>query len=156
VRQAGIPYDARVMNRRRHFQLPFLALALGALAGCGRADSPVTGPPAVAPKSVVAGTVRDTGGVVIAGATVTLRDTHVVPGPSAGRVASPAALAHDVLMLTSGADGSFAFEPLPAGDYVVSATASGYLASTRPVYVAPEGGPNDVDTTHVDIPLTPL
>jgi hypothetical protein len=140
------------------FRLPVTiigpALALGvSFAGCGRATSPTS---TMAPRSVVAGTVSDTSGAAIAGASVTLRDSHAVPAPRAGRGAGPLALQHDVLVLTTDANGRYAFEPVFAGDYVVTGSADGYQSNLVPVTVVTTGEPNTVDTTTVDIPLTPL
>lgn len=133
-----------------------MALALALIVagqGCGRAAAPVAVPPVVPPRSVVSGEVRATGGLAIAGATVTLSDLHVAPS---ARGAAPAALQHDVLMLTTDAAGRFAFEPIPAGDYVVRGMASGYYPVALPVTVEGGGAPNSVDTTRVTVSLAPL
>jgi hypothetical protein len=145
-------FDRFALTRRL---MPLLALAAAAAAGCGRADSPLTSAP-VAPLAVVTGAVRDTSGVAIAGATVTLEDTHGAPAPMAARRAAPLALQHGVLQQTTDAGGRYTFEPVPPGDYVLTGSAGGHRERVVPVTLVTEGDPNTPDTTAVDIELTPL
>jgi hypothetical protein len=135
-----------------HFYRVFLSLLIAAaVGGCGRAASPTGVAPA---KSVVTGTVSDTLGTAIAGATVTLRDGHVTPAPRAGRAAPPAALQHDVFTRTTDAAGRYAFEPVLAGEYFVTAEAGGY-AATGIAFTIEAGAAGAVDTTVMNIILWP-
>ncbi len=139
----------------RPARLVLLPIFVLALYGCGRATSPVGAPPMVVPKSAVTGTVADTNGAVIAGASVTLRDTHGVPAPAGARRPAPAAAQHDILIETTDANGGYMFEPVPAGDYIVSAEASGYVTGVVQITLVTLGAPNTVDTVTVDLALTP-
>lgn len=143
-------FDVRVPARRL---LP-PALIAAALAGCGRADSPLTSAP-VTPYAVVTGTVRDTTGATLAGAGVTLQDTHGAPVPAGVRHAAPLALQHGVLQQTTDAAGRYAFEPVPSGGYVLTGSAAGHETRIVPLTIVTEGDPNTVDTMVVHIELTP-
>lgn len=136
----------------RRLLAPLLLAA--AFAGCGRADSPLTSTP-VAPFAVVTGAVRDTSGAALAGASVTLQDTHGAPAPAAARRAAPLALRHGILQQTTDATGRYTFEPVPPGDYVLSASAGGHQSRIMPLTLETAGDPNTADTTRVDIELTP-
>ena len=68
----------------------------------------------------VSGRIRDRSGAIIAGVTVTLRD-------AAGKTRQT----------TAGADGSFRLTELPAGQYELTATASGFRTSKQLVELKP-------------------
>jgi hypothetical protein len=146
------------MIRRVHTSraIGLLALVCGLATGCSRSAPPVTGPPEVVPKVVVSGEVRDLAGALIEGAIVTLTDLHNVPAPAASRGATPAAVQHGVLLITTEADGRFLFEPIPAGEYIVRGTKTGFLPTLVEVTLVGDGEFNSIDTTVVDLPLTPL
>ena len=106
-------------------------------------------------RSAVAGEVHDPSSAPIAGATVMLQDTHV-PAPGDARRPAPAAVAHDILVEQSDANGRFVFEPIPAGDYVVTASANGYETAILPVTVTVDGNGATTDTTVVDVQMMPV
>lgn len=131
-----------------------LLAAVAALAGCGRSASPVTSAP-VAPLAVVTGTVSDTSGAILAGAIVTLQDSHGAPAPAAARRAAALALRHGVLQTATDAQGRYAFEPVAAGDYLLTGSAAGHATRELPLAIVTEGDPNVPDTLTVDVVLTP-
>ena len=79
----------------------------------------------------VAGRVTDQNSATVAGATVTLRRDST----SFERTA------------TTDADGSFSFENLPQGEYVLSASAAGFSAADVPVRVSPNANGAGVELT---------
>jgi Carboxypeptidase regulatory-like domain len=136
---------------------PILALAtILAVAGCSRRSTVINATIFWDPdRSAVAGEVRDPSSAPIAGATVTLQDTHT-PSPGDARRPAPATVAHDILVEQSDANGRFVFEPVPAGDYVVQASANGYEPATLPVTVIVDGDGATTDTTVVSVQLMPV
>jgi len=147
----------RIMRfRLSDLLLPGTLALLISISGCGRTSSPAAPGSQLTSRSVVAGTVSDTSGAIVAGAHLTLQDQHGVPAPRTARGASPLALQHGVLEADSDTSGHYAFEAAFAGDYVLAAAAAGFEDAFLPVTIPETNEPNVLDTMTVSVVLTPL
>jgi len=100
-------------------------------------------------QSTVGGRVANARGGVIAGADVTLR-TLMPPGAPAMPANMPG-MAPD-RTTTSGADGTFTFGQVPAGQYVLQVDANGFERSSQPVTVANQPQTFAVALTALEVP----